>query len=365
MIPIAAVDLDERTEKLVLEVLRSGRLAQGPMVERFESLFADRCGTRHAVAVANGTVALVAPLQALGIGPGDEVVTSPFTFVATLNAILETGATARFADIDPATFTVRPDAVAAALTDRTKVILPVHLFGQPADLGALTALAADHGCALVEDAAQAHGATFAGRPAGSFGTGCFSFYATKNIAMGEGGAVTTSDDDLADRLRLLRNQGMRARYEYEIVGHNYRLSELQAAVGIPQLEHLDALIGARQAHAQTLSDGLADLEGVVLPTCAPDRTHVWHQYTVRLTSDARRTRDDLAAALGEKGIATGIYYPRVAFDYACYRDHPGVAITPVPEAERAAAEVLALPVHPQLSASDLDHIISAMRELLG
>ena len=234
VIPISKVDVRD-AEPLVLEVLRSGALAQGPVVERLERAFAEVVGVRHAVAVNNGTTALVAALQVLGLRPGDEVVTSPFTFAATLNAILEAGATARFADIDEADFAIDPAAVEAVVGDRTAVLMPVHLYGQTADMGPLTAIARRHGLHVVEDAAQAHGAAYEGRGAGSFGLGCFSFYATKNLTTGEGGMITTSDDALADRLRVLRNQGMRERYRYELAGHNYRMTDLHAAVGLPQV----------------------------------------------------------------------------------------------------------------------------------
>jgi perosamine synthetase len=364
MIPISAVAIDEEAEQLVLEVLRSGRLAQGPMVERFEGAFAAICGVGHAVAVANGTVSLVASLQALEIGPGDEVVTSPFTFVATLNAILEAGATVRFADIDPSTFTVHPDPVRGALTPATRAIMPVHLYGQPADMVAMAALADEHGLAIVEDAAQAHGAAVGGRPVGSYGLGSFSFYATKNITTGEGGIVTTDDDGLADRLRLLRNQGMRARYQYELAGHNYRMTELQAAIGIPQLGRIDALVAQRQHNARTLTEGLAEIDGLVVPRVAAGRTHVWHQYTVRITDGARLTRDAFVAGLTERGVGCGVYYPRLVFDYDCYRAQLGDDLPPFPHAEQAAREVVSLPVHPLLDDAQLAEVIGHVRALL-
>ncbi len=210
MIPISVVDVRD-AEPLVLEVIRSGVLAQGPMVERLEDAFAEIAGVRHAVAVNNGTTALVAALQVLDLQPGDEVVTSPFTFVATLNAILEAGATARFADIREDDFAVDPAAVAATVGDRVKVLMPVHLYGQTADMGPLMDIARDRGLHVVEDAAQAHGATYEGKGAGSFGIGSFSFYATKNLTTGEGGMITTDDDAIADRLLVLSNQGMRQR----------------------------------------------------------------------------------------------------------------------------------------------------------
>jgi dTDP-4-amino-4,6-dideoxygalactose transaminase len=320
---------------------------------------------RHAVAVSNGTVSLVAAMQALDIGPGDEVITSPFTFVATLNAILEAGATAVFADIDLDTFTVRPDEVAAAVTDRTRAIMPVHLYGQPADLPAIAAVADEHGLAIVEDAAQAHGATIDGRAVGSWGLGSFSFYATKNVMTGEGGVVTTDDDDLADRLRLLRNQGMRARYQYEVAGHNYRMTELQAAVGIPQVARLDAINEARRANAARLTDGLDGIPGLIVPRVAEGRTHVWHQYTVRINDEARLGRDEFVDALTDRGVGCGIYYPKVVFDYACYAGHPGVAHRAVPGAEQAAREVVSLPVHPLLSTDDVDTVVATVRDLLA
>jgi dTDP-4-amino-4,6-dideoxygalactose transaminase len=364
-IAISRVVLGAEEERLVLEVLRSGQLAQGPMVARFESEFASLCDVRHAVAVSNGTVALVAALQAAGLAPGDEVVTAPFTFAATLNAILEVGATARFADIDPATFTIDPERIEAVVTDRTRALMPVHLYGQPAAMHDIMGLASARNLLVVEDAAQAHGAAVDGRAVGSFGVGCFSFYATKNIATGEGGIVTTNDDALAARLRVLRDQGMEARYEYVMAGHNYRLTDLQAAIALPQLARLDASTSQRRAHAARLSEGLGGVDGLVTPSVAPGRSHVFHQYTVRVTEDARVSRDDLAAGLLAAGVRTGVYYPRPVFDYDCYRDHPGVVVTDVPEAERAAREVLSLPVHPHLTSADLDRIIEQTRKLLG
>ena len=363
-ISISGVHVDEETERLVLDVLRSGHIAQGPMVARLEREFATLCGVPHAIAVTNGTVALVAALQALGVGPGDEVVTSPFTFVATLNAILGCGAVARFADIDPRTFTVDPAAVADAITPRTRVLMPVHLYGQAADMAHIAPLAADRGLAVVEDAAQAHGATVDGRAVGSFGLGCFSLYGTKNVTSGEGGMITTDDDVLADTLRVLRNEGMRARYQYERVGYNYRLTDVQAAIAIPQLAHLADSNERRRHNAASLDRGLADIPGLRTPLVASGHNHVFHQYTVRVTRDSRLDRDELARHLAENGIETGIYYPRVVHDYDCYRTHPGVVATPVPQAVRAAREVLSLPVHPHLSSNDVDRVVDVVRRAL-
>lgn len=361
MIPITVVKSDAETEALVLEVVRSGQYAQGEYVARLEQRFAEAHGVRHAVAVNNGTTALVAALQALDIGPGDEVITTPFTFVATLNAILEAGATARFADIGD-DFNIDASQIDDLVGPATKAIMPVHLYGLVADMDPIMALAAEHGLAVVEDAAQAVGATIDDRAAGSFGLGCFSLYATKNISTGEGGMITTSDDALADRLRILRNQGMRARYEYEMAGHNYRMTNLAAAIGLPQLARLDEINATRARNAALLRDGLADLPGVVPPADPGDRyRHVYHQFTIRVTADAGIPRHEFVDRLQERGVGCGIYYPKVVFDYDCYRDHPGVDTSEVPNARRAAAEVVSLPVHPYLTDADIGFIVDAVR----
>ncbi|HVX21082.1 MAG TPA: DegT/DnrJ/EryC1/StrS family aminotransferase [Acidimicrobiales bacterium] len=365
MIRLTDVRLDAEAERLVLEVIRSGRLAQGPMVAEFERQFAEICGVAHAVAVSSGTTALVAAVQALDLRPGDEVVTTPFTFVATLNAILEAGAVARLVDIEPGTFTINPDRVAEAIGPSTRAIMPVHLYGLPADMPRLSELAGEAGISLIEDAAQAHGAVVAGRPVGSWGIGAFSFYATKNLTTGEGGVVTTDDDALADRLRLLRNQGMRARYQYEVAGHNYRMTELQAAIGLSQLPHLDDWTSARQRHAQILRDALSGIQGLSLPDNDHSRTHVFHQFTVRIGDAARVDRDAVATALHKAGVESGIYYPKLTFDYDCYRDHPQVQVDQAPVASAAARQVLSIPVHQWLTNADLDAIATAMIGVLG
>ena len=361
-IPISVVRLGQDVERSVLEVLRSGQLAQGRTVRALEEEFAAAHDVAHAVAVNNGTSALVAAIRALGIGPGDEVITSPFSFVATLNAVLESGATCRFADIGP-DFCIDPAAAAALITPRTRALLPVHLYGLPADMDALMPLARQHGLAVVEDAAQAHGARVNGRAVGSFGVGCFSFYATKNVMCGEGGMITTNDDVLADRLRVLRNQGMRARYQYEMPGHNYRLTEVQAAIALPQVRALGEITAARRRNADRLTAGLSDLPGVLLPHVPEGREHVFHQYTIRLIATGR-TRDEIAARLADRGIGTGCYYPALMHDYDCYRSHPQVVVDPTPRAQEACAQVLSLPVHPHLSAADCDRIVTAVREAL-
>jgi dTDP-4-amino-4,6-dideoxygalactose transaminase len=365
MIPISTVQLGPDVERSVLEVLRSGHLAQGAKVAEFEREFAALCGVPHAVAVSNGSIALTAALQGLGLGAGDEVLTSPFTFIATVNAVLATGARVRFADIRADDFALDPGAVKDAVTESTRALMPVHLFGQTADMDPLLALAADHDLHLVEDAAQAHGAAYRGRTAGSFGVGCFSFYATKNLTTGEGGMITTADDELADRLRVLRNQGMRARYQYEMVGHNYRMTDLAAAVGLPQLAGYPEQVRRRRANAERLTERLRDLPGLVVPEVLPGREHVWHQYTVLVTGDAAVDRDALGAGLAERGVGSGVYYPKLAHEYPAYAEHPLVEVADTPVAARVARQCLALPVHARLSADDVERVADAVRDVLS
>ncbi len=366
MIPISVVKCGPEEEALVLQVLRSGSLTQGTMVQRFEALCCEMTGANHAIAVNNGTTALAVALEALQLQPGDEVITSAFTFVATLNAILAAGATARFADIDADDFNISPTSAADLVTKRTRVVLPVHLFGQPADLAPLNDLATRHDLAIVEDAAQAHGARYHGTRLGTTaGQATFSFYATKNLQSGEGGVVTTDDDALAERLRLLRNHGMRTRYEYEIAGHNYRLTELAAAVAVPQFARLADIMAARAANAEYFSQNLSGLPGVVTPVTRPDCEHAWHQYTLRITSDCPATRDEVVRRLNEAAIGAMVYYPRAVYDYDCYRGHPRVITNGCPVAERVAGEVVSIPVHQHLSESERDEIATAVRSAVS
>lgn len=366
MIPISSPILGMLEEELVLEVLRSGRLAQGPMVERFEASVRDVAGTAHAVAVDNGTNALVVALRALGLGPGDEVIVPAFTFVATLNAVLHAGATPRFADIGD-DFTMDPASVAAAIGPATRAVVPVHLYGCPADMDAIgEAIAgAEAPVAIVEDAAQALGASFGERPAGSFGLGCFSFYATKNVTTGEGGVVTTDDEVLAERIRVLRNQGQRGRYDYEEPGFNFRMTELQAAVGVGQMQRLPDIVKARRENAVWLGERLAGIEGLVLPSEPAGRRHVYHQYTVRVTPSARSTRDEVVDGLRVLGVDAGVYYPRAVYDYGCFRADPRIGDVRMPVAEAIAGEVVSLPVHPKLTELELAQIVRAVREVLA
>lgn len=365
MIPITAVRFGEEEEALVLEVLRSGLIAQGPKVAQLESEFGARYGSSHAVAVNNGTTALIAALEVLELQPGDEVITTPFTFIATLNAILQAGATAVFADARTDDFNIDADAVRAQVTDRTRVVAPVHLYGQMADMDPIVEIADSDGLRILEDSAQAQGATYKGRFAGTYGLGTFSFYATKNMTTGEGGMVTTDDDRLADRLRLLRNQGMRARYQYEMAGNNYRLTDLQAALAIPQLARYDQTVARRRRNAERLSDLLESVPGVEVPREQAERGHVWHQYTIRVTEEAGVSRDDLAAKLTERGVGNGIYYPKLAFDYDAYRSHPQVRVTDVPVARALTDQALSLPVHVAMTDAELDRVAETVADIVA
>ncbi|MHB8488398.1 MAG: DegT/DnrJ/EryC1/StrS family aminotransferase [Candidatus Dormibacteria bacterium] len=354
--------LGPEVEELVLSVLRSGHLAQGPMVERFEALCTAMAGTAHAVAVVNGTVALDAALAVLEIGPGQEVITSPFTFAATINAILRTGASVRFADIRD-DFTIDPGSVAALIGPATAAIVPVHLYGLPSDMPPLMSLATAHALAVVEDAAQAHGADVDGRRAGSFGLGCFSFYATKNVTSGEGGCVTTDDSMLAERLRVTRNQGMRSRYDYAMIGQNWRMTDVAAAIAIPQMERLDEITRARRDNAAVLTSLFESNPAITTPRLPADRRHVWHQYTVLL--DHGVDRDRVARSMSADGVDTGVYYPKLVWDHDAYRNHPGVHRDDTPVARDCTSRCLSVPVHPGLSARDLQRVAESLEHALS
>jgi perosamine synthetase len=356
MIPISRPSIGAEEEEAVLAVLRSGMLAQGPQVERLERSFAELCGVRHAVAVCNGTAALHLALLAHDIGPGDEVITTPFSFVATGNSVLMTGARPVFVDIDERSFNIDPCKIEAAITPRTKAIMPVHLYGHPAEMATICAIAERHGLAIVEDAAQAVGAWCHGRPIGSFGTACFSLYATKNIMAGEGGVITTDDADVADRLRLLRSHGSRVRYTHESLGYNFRMTDIQAAIGLAQLAKLDRFTAFRMANAAALNAAI-DHPCVITPLVRADMRHVFHQYTVRIKGD----RDAALRQLTSAGVGAAIFYPVPIPQQPLYRELGYDCELPV--ARRLANEVISLPVHPALSDEDLRQIAAAVNAL--
>jgi dTDP-4-amino-4,6-dideoxygalactose transaminase len=354
MIPIAKPDIGPEEIAAVSEVLASGMLVQGPRVAELEARWAEYCGVKHAVAVSNGTVALMCILAGLGLGPGDEVITVSHTFTGTVSAILFTGATPVFVDIEPDTYLIDAARIEGAITRRTRAILPVHLFGLVADMDMIAAIAERYDLAIVEDAAQAHGAVYRGRRAGSFGHAAFSLYGTKNMTAGEGGLVTTNDDRLADWIRLFRNQGMRRRYQHEILGYNFRMTDIHAAVALVQLGKLDRNNARRRELAARYDAAFADLP-VRTPVEPAGRTHVYHQYTL----DVGRRRDEIAQELQEAGIGVGIYYPVPAHRQA-YVQERGISAD-LPFTDRAAARTLSLPIYPGLSDDEQDRVIEALR----
>ncbi|MDY7080702.1 MAG: DegT/DnrJ/EryC1/StrS aminotransferase family protein [Chloroflexota bacterium] len=356
MIPISRPQIGEAEKQAVLEVLESGMLVQGQRVARLEEQFAEVCGTRYGVATSSGTTALHIALLAHDIGPGDEVITTPFTFIATVNAILFVGARPVLVDIDEETFNVNPALIEAAVTPLTRAVIPVHLYGHPCDMDAVMDIARRHDLVVVEDAAQAIGATYQGKPVGGFGTGCFSLYATKNIAAGEGGMITTDDEALAERCRMLRSHGMRRRYYHEFMGYNFRMTNLHAAIAVAQMDRLEEFTARRRANAAYLSENITS---VVTPRVREGYEHVWHQYTVRV--DGGRDRDAAVQQLKDAGVGTGIFYPVPAHQHDYLRKVVGELSLPV--AERLAKEVISLPVHPGLSQADLEQIVMAVNEL--
>jgi perosamine synthetase len=360
MIPIAKPVIGDDEITAVTAVLKSGILAQGTKVRKFEEAFAAFVGTKYAVAVNSGTAALHIALLTHGIGAGDEVITSPFTFIASANSILFTGARPVFADIEEETFDIAPARVQEKITSRTKAIMPVHLYGQPCDMTRLLKIAREHRLVVIEDACQAHGAEYEGKKVGSFGTGCFSFYPTKNMTTGEGGIITTDDSDIAQKARMIRSHGERQRYLHEILGYNYRMTDIAAAVGLCQLTKLEEFNSKRIANAEFLTARLSAVKGLVPPGVKPNVRHVFHQYTVRITQGFGVSRDELKKKLMDKGVGSEIYYPLPVHKQPFYRDLG--YDDRLPNAERATEEVLSLPVHPSLTREDLESIVRAIQD---
>ncbi len=355
--------LQEQITAALERVCHSGAFVLGPEVQRLERQVAAYCQAKHGIGCASGSDALLLALMALGVGPGDEVILPSFTFFATASAVARLGARPVFADIEPASFNLDPAHVATLITRATRAVIPVHLFGQAADMGSLGSLTQERGIPLVEDAAQAIGAEFEGRRVGSLGAiGCFSFYPTKNLGgAGDGGLLTTSDDHLAEKLRLLRVHGMNPRYYHQVIGVNSRLDSFQAAVLNAKFPHLDCWTSQRQANAQryTAMFTEAGLDRILgLPTCLPHRRHVWNQYVIRVP-DGRR--DALRQFLTDAKIGTEIYYPLGLHEQACFRNL-GYGPQDLPETYRATREVLALPIFPELTADEQQTVVQRVAE---
>lgn len=359
-IPLSRPLIGEEEKRAVLEVLDSGHLAQGREVECFEREFAAYVGTTEAVATSSGTAALFVVLKALGVQPGDKVVTTPFTFVATASAILHCGGVPVFCDVDWKTGNINPESLKEVLERESGVkgVVIVHLYGTPCDLGEILALVRSRNLFLVEDCAQAHGAEYEGRKVGSFGdAGVFSFYPTKNMTTGEGGMVVTNDPEIAERCRMLINHGSRKRYYHEVLGYNFRMTDIAAAIGRVQLRKLEEHNAKRRRNASFYSKALRDLEGIEIPFVPQKTSPAFHQYTLKVL----RERDALLAFLRERGVGCEVYYPlplhKQAFLGSC-----GYGSFPV--AERLSREVLSIPVHPGLSQGDLEEVVGLVREFL-
>lgn len=351
MIPIARPQMGAEEKELVWSALESGSLAQGARVRELEERFAAFTGVPHGIATSSGTTALHLALLAYGIGEGDEVITVPYTFIASATSILYTGARPAFVDVDERTFNIDPDLVEAAITPRTRAIMPVSLYGQVADMPAIAAIAERHGLAVIEDAAQSHGAAIGERRSGTWGAGCFSFYPTKNMTTGEGGMITTADGELAERLRLLREHGMKVRYHHDTLGYNFRMTDIHASIGLAQLTKLPGYNERRRAIAARYD---ADLLGVITPYVAPGHVHVYHQYTIRVAQ-----RDAFAERLRERGVGSGIYYP-----IPVHHQKPFVALgygdQRFPITDRLTEQVLSIPVHPSLTDAEVDTVVEAV-----
>jgi perosamine synthetase len=360
-IPIARPVVGPDEVAAVSDVLMSGMLAQGEKVAEFEQKFAGYCGTAHAVAVNNGTAALHAALLAAGIGPGDEVIVPAFSFIATATAVSMCGAKPVFADVDEQTFTIRPDQVKERITPKTKAVIGVHLFGQPFDVDPILEICEAHAIPLIEDAAQAHGALYHGVKAGNLGKlACFSFYATKNMITGEGGMVTTNDKPLADKLRLIVNHGQSEKYLHTMLGYNYRMTDIAAAIGVVQLKKLDKFNMRRRKNAEYYAANLT-AKGIVKPKVADNVQHVYHQYVIQVTPEFPLSRSALMDLLKAKGIGSAVHYPIPIHRQPLYA--PVADPDPCPVATRLSGTVLSLPVHPSLDTKDLAYICETLNKV--
>jgi len=350
MIYIAKPMTGKEEIKAAEDVIKSGMLAQGAMVKEFEAKFAEYIGVKHAIATSSGTTALHLALLGAGIGAGDEVITTPFTFIATGTSIQFTGATPVFVDIDSETYNIDPKRIESAITAKTKAIMPVHLYGLPANMDEIMEIAEKNNLKVIEDACQAHGSMIGSKKSGSIGdAGGFSFYPTKNMTTGEGGMVTTNDDDIAESVRLRREHGMKSRYEYVSLGYNFRMTDIEASIGIQQLKKLDDFNSARQKNARKLNELIDDEVGK--PFVPENYTHVYHQYTIRVSD-----REKLIESLKKNEVGFGIYYPKSLVEIPVLKSRS----MQCPETSRATMEVVSLPVHPGLSEEDLVKIADAV-----
>ncbi|MDH7514082.1 MAG: DegT/DnrJ/EryC1/StrS family aminotransferase [Clostridiales bacterium] len=367
MIPIIDLkaqyaSIEREIDEAIKRVLRSGHFILGPEVEALEKEVANLCGCKYGIGVASGTDALILAIKAVGIGPGDEVITTPFTFVATASSIVHCGAKPVFVDIDPLTFNINPDLIEKAITKKTKAIIPVHLYGQPAEMDKIMEIARAHNLIVIEDAAQAIGAKYKGRPVGQFGiAGCLSFFPTKSLGgYGDGGMVVTNDAELAERVGMLRIHGSKPRYYYHIIGANSRLDALQAAIIRAKLPYLAGWTVQRQMLANQYDKALSNVHLIKIPFRAPSCSHIFHQYTIRVTGGKR---DPLKSFLADRGVASAVYYPMPLHLQSCFRELD-YKQGDFPESEKASHEVISLPMFPELSEKELYLISNAVADFM-
>ena len=350
MIPISKPALDDTEVEAIKSVLDSGMLAQGKLVERFEESFAGYIGTKFAIATNSGTSALHTALASLGVKEGDEIITTTFSFIATASCILMQNAKPVFVDINQKTYNIEPHRIEQKITERTKAIIPVHLYGQPCDMGKIMEIAENHNVFVIEDAAQAHGAEYNGKKAGGFGdVGIFSFYPSKNMTTGEGGMITTNNEEIAEKARMIRNHGQTERYMHEIIGYNYRMTNIAAAIGIAQLKKLDGLNERRIRNAEYYNN---KLEAVEMPFVAEGVKHVFHQYTIRV-----KNRERFLKHLEKNEVGYGIYYPIPIHKQPLFKEYNKIKLE---IAEKASEEVVSIPVHPALSDEERKYIVEVI-----
>lgn len=362
-INISVIKVDNEEKRAIEKVLESGMIVQGQKVAEFEEKFAKFCGSKYAVAVNSGTAALHCACYALGISQGDEVITSPFTFVASANCVLMSGGKVVFADINEETYNISPLEIKKKINSKTKAIIPIDLYGQPYDYEEVKKIADKYGLKIIEDACQAVGAKYHEKKAGTLGDiGCFSFYATKNLMTGEGGMLVTNNEEFAKKAKMFRSHGQEEgkKYQYYDLGYNYRMTDMIAALGIEQLKKVIKLNSVRIQNAQYLLEGLSGIKGLVLPKVKIGNAHVFHQFTIRIMNGFRFTRDELYEYLAKKGIHCGIYYPQpihLSPHFQKYGHKKGECSI----AEKLSGEVISLPIHPYLTKSDLDYMIKVIK----
>jgi dTDP-4-amino-4,6-dideoxygalactose transaminase len=367
LIPINLPKIGEEEIEAVVKVMRSGMLTSGlgagPKVKEFEHDYAEFAGVKHAIAVNTGTSALHAAIMANGVKTGDEVILPSFTFVATAEAVVLAGGKPVFTDIDHETFTLSPEGIERAITKKTKAVIPVDLYGLPADIKPIREVVAKHNLPIIEDCAQSHGATYEGKPAGAIADlACWSLYAAKNIGTGEGGVVTTDDDELAEKVRMIRTHGEKAKYQSLMLGTNYRMTEIQAAIGVVQLKRLPDFLAKRTRNAKRLTKNLRKTEKIKLPPELKNRTHSWYLYTIRIKGATENTRNDIIKEMHDKGVGAEAYYPTPIHQMPYYKESFGGFN--LPETEKAAKQVLSLPIHPGVTEEQIDFIAQTLLDTL-